>query len=337
MSLNDRLKACVAALDAVARPWSAQRRWRAFAYEFLLFGLKQAWACLFGAILLGLLIATRLWWPAGAPLARYDALTLAAVAVQVLMLATRLERWDEARVILVFHLVGTAMEIFKTAHGSWLYPEPGVLRVGGVPLFSGFMYAAVGSYIARIWRLMAFRFEGYPPVWAAWTLAVLAYVNFFSHHYVTDIRIALFALSVMAFGPAWCVFTPDRTPRRMPLLLGFVLVALFIWIAENVGTFAAAWTYPAQQDVWRPVGLAKLGAWYLLMLLSFVLVTRVHMPRRPIARYRPARAADPGSPTARSGVAAPAGMTGCFASAQLSPGLTGSRNPGTVAAASGRS
>ncbi len=315
MSLNDHIKARVAALDDVARPWAESRRWRSFAYEFLLFGLKQAWACLFGAALLALLIATRLWWPADAPLARYDLLALAAIAIQILMLATRLERWDEARVILVFHVVGTAMEVFKTAHGSWLYPEDSVLRIGGVPLFSGFMYAAIGSYIARIWRLMAFRFEGYPPAWVAWLLAICAYVNFFSHHYVTDIRIALFALSVMAFGPAWCVFTPDRTPRRMPLLLGFLLVALFIWIAENVGTFAAAWTYPAQQDAWRPVGLGKLGAWYLLMLLSFVLVSRVHGPGRATARLHLSRrfAGEVGASTACS------------------------RNPGTAASASGRS
>jgi uncharacterized membrane protein YoaT (DUF817 family) len=65
----------------------------------------------------------------------------------------------------------------------------------------------------------------------------------------------------------------------MPMLLGFVLVALFIWLAENLGTFANAWRYPSQADGWRPVGLAKLGSWYLLMLLSFVLVSTVHRPK----------------------------------------------------------
>ena len=69
------------------------------------------------------------------------------------MLAFRLETWAEARVILVFHVVGTIMELFKTAAGSWIYPEPSILRIADVPLFSGFMYAAVGSYIARIWRI----------------------------------------------------------------------------------------------------------------------------------------------------------------------------------------
>src|SRR5271165_3398930 len=154
MNLKDWIKGRVAAMDAAVRPWASRNRVNGWAYEFLLFGLKQAWASLFGAAMLALLIGTHLWWPTHAPLARYDFLVLAAVGIQALMLATRLERWDEALVIVIFHLVGTVMEVFKTAHGSWIYPEPSVLRVGGVPLFSGFMYACIGSYIARIWRLM---------------------------------------------------------------------------------------------------------------------------------------------------------------------------------------
>src|SRR3546814_1856982 len=52
-------------------------------------------------------------------------------------LALRMETWAEARVILMFHVVGTAMELFKTSVGSWIYPEASVLRLGGVPLFTG--------------------------------------------------------------------------------------------------------------------------------------------------------------------------------------------------------
>jgi uncharacterized membrane protein YoaT (DUF817 family) len=93
------------------------------------------------------------------------------------------------------------------------------------------------------------------------------------------VRLGLFALSALLFGRTWFVFTPDRTPRRMPMILGLVLVALFIWVAENLGTFAAAWTYPSQHGGWRLVPLTKLGAWYLLILLSYVLVTLIHRPR----------------------------------------------------------
>ena len=64
----------------------------------------------------------------------------------------------------------------------------------------------------------------------------------------------------------------------MPLLLGFGLVALFIWFAENLGTFARAWIYPSQEHGWAPVSLAKLGSWYLLMIISFVLVATLHRP-----------------------------------------------------------
>ncbi|OYX36437.1 MAG: hypothetical protein B7Y99_01495 [Caulobacterales bacterium 32-69-10] len=280
MNLKDRIKSRVEAMDRLVRPWAERSRWRAYAYEFLLFGLKQAWACLFGGLMLALLVGTHLVWPEHAPLARYDFLVLAALGIQVALLATGLERRDEAVVIAIFHIVGTGMELFKTAQGSWIYPEPSLLRLGGVPLFSGFMYACVGSYIARAMRLFEIRFERYPPLWGPWVLAVLSYVNFFSHHYAPDIRWGLFALSAALFGRAWFQFTPDRTPRRMPMLLGFLLVAIFIWFAENLGTFASAWIYPAQKDGWTLVPLTKLGSWYLLMMLSFVLVTLVHRPER---------------------------------------------------------
>lgn len=281
MSVKDWVKGRVVAFDAMVRPWAARSRLWAWGYEFLLFGLKQAWACLFGAAMLVLLLATHFLWPEAAPLARYDFLVLGALAIQALLLATRLERWDEALVILIFHVVGTVMEVFKTAQGSWIYPEESLLRVGGVPLFSGFMYAAIGSYIARIWRLFDVRFIRYPPAWAPWALAIAAYVNFFTHHYTADVRWALFAFSAVIFGRTWFTFTPDLKARRMPMIVGALLVALFIWIAENLGTFASAWIYPDQQDGWRPVGLAKLGSWYLLIMLSFVLVSLVHRPRAP--------------------------------------------------------
>jgi len=262
------------ALEAYSPPAG----WRSWLYEFLLFGFKQGWACLFGGLLLMLLIATHLFYPANAPFARYDFVTLAAVAIQLGMLALRLESWDEAKVILAFHIVGTVMELFKTAQGSWLYPEPSLLRVGDVPLFSGFMYAAVGSYIARIWRIFDFRFTGYPPRWITILLAIAIYVNFFAHHWLPDVRLLLFAMVGIAFARTRIWFRPWREHRSMPLLVGWLLVALFIWFAENIATFSRAWLYPGQRDGWAMVSLGKLGAWYLLMIISFVLVSLVHGP-----------------------------------------------------------
>ncbi|MDG6079537.1 DUF817 domain-containing protein [Erythrobacter litoralis] len=249
--------------------------WRLWLYEFLLFGFKQAWACLFGALLLLLLLATHLFYPDDAPLHRYDFLTLAAIAIQIGMLSFRLETWGEAKVILIFHVVGTVMELFKTAVGSWGYPEASVLHIGAVPLFSGFMYASVGSYIARVWRIFDFHFTHYPPRWATWILAAAIYVNFFAHHWLPDMRYVMFLGTALLFWRTRVYFRNWQTHRWMPLLIGFGLVALFIWFAENLATFANAWNYPDQKSGWRMVGLAKYGSWYLLMLISFVLVTLV--------------------------------------------------------------
>ncbi|MBJ7484584.1 DUF817 domain-containing protein [Brevundimonas sp.] len=259
--------------------WSDRAAWSRYGFEFLMFGLKQGWACLFGGLMLVLLMGTHLLWPDKAPVARYDFLVVAALAIQAAMLWLKLESWEEARVIFVFHVVGTIMELFKTAHGSWIYPEPSLLRIGDVPLFSGFMYAAVGSYIARIQRIFDIRFRHYPPLWTTWLLAAAIYVNFFSHHWLPDIRLALFVATAVLFGRGWFYFTPDRTRRSMPFLLGFLLVAVFIWFAENLGTLARAWVYPGQEDGWHPVGLAKLGSWFLLMMISVVLVSLVHRPQ----------------------------------------------------------
>ena len=250
-----------------------------FAFEFLMFGLKQGWACAFGALLLVLLFGTHLFWPAGAPVHRYDAVFVGAVLIQAGMLAFRLEDRREAAAILVFHVVGTVMELFKTAQGSWAYPEAAVFRIGGVPLFSGFMYASVGSYLARVWRIQHFRFTDYPPAWKTWLLAAAIYANFFSHHFLPDARWLLFAATVWVFRRTWVIYRPDRSDRRMPLLLGFLLVSLFIWIAENLATFSRAWIYPAQRQGWTLVGPEKLGAWLLLMIISFVLVAAVNRPQ----------------------------------------------------------
>jgi uncharacterized membrane protein YoaT (DUF817 family) len=268
-------------LDEDAARWARVRgSWAVALHELVCFGIKQARACLFGGCMLALLVVTWACYPAGAWLARYDFLVLAALAMQVVLIALRLETRDEAKMILCFHVVGTAMEVFKTAMGSWVYPEASLLRIGGVPLFTGFMYGAVGSYIARAWRLFEFRFIRHPPFVATAWLALAIYVNFFTHHFLPDARWLLFAALAALFGRTWVLFRVRHEYRRMPLLLGFVLVALFIWFAENLGTFASAWRYPAQRHGWQLVPLDKLGAWLLLMVISYVLVSAVARRKR---------------------------------------------------------
>jgi uncharacterized membrane protein YoaT (DUF817 family) len=250
-----------------------------FWHEFLLFGVKQAWACLFAGALLAAIFATKLWYPDWMPVTRYDALFLFAVGMQVFLLLMRFEHLPEAKVIAIFHVAATIMELFKTAKGSWIYPEASVIRIAGVPLFSGFMYSAVGSYIARCWRLFDFRFSNYPKPFWPFGLAAAIYVNFFTHHYFIDARYILFVATLAIYGRTWIHFTCDEVPRRMPLVVGFALVALFIWFAENIGSFSAVWLYPHQVKTWLPVGFGKLGSWFLLVIVSFVLVTAVNRTR----------------------------------------------------------
>ena len=249
--------------------------------EFGVFALKQAWACLFGGALLTVLIAARLWYPDDASLARNDALTIAAVAIQAGMVAARLETLRELRVILVFHLVGTAMELFKTGAGSWSYEDGGLLRIAEVPLFSGFMYAAVGSYMVRVHRILDLRFTRYPPRWITAVLAGAIYANFFAHHSLPDARWPLLAGVATIYGRCTMHFRVHRRAIRMPIVVGFLLVALFIWIAENIATWSNAWLYPSQLQGWHPVSPDKLVAWFLLMIISVVLVTWVYRPSPP--------------------------------------------------------
>ena len=282
---------------------ASQNRVTAAVYEFLRFGVKQAWACLFGGIMVALLIGTALWYPPGAALHRYDALFAAALAVQAGLLIFRLETLEEAKVICLFHIVGTAMEIFKTGIGSWIYPEASVMHIAGVPLFTGFMYASIGSYIARVWRLFDFRFRRHPPMATLVVLSAAIYVNFFAHHFIPDLRIGLFAAAAILFGRTVIVYTVWRDDRSMPLLIACGLVSLFIWLAENIGTLTRTWLYPNQLHGWTPVTLGKLSSWYLLLIISYTLVALVHRPRNVGARS--GRAAARGDPLTAPGMPTP--------------------------------
>jgi len=188
-----------------------------------MFGLKQGWACLFGIAMLGGMIVSKVIWQDGWVVARYDALLIYAIGFQVAFVALRLESWKEVRVIALFHLTGTAMELFKVNVGSWAYPEPGLMKIAGVPLFSGFMYAAVGSYMARVIRIFDMVFAPYPPFWTSVALAIGIYVNFFSHTYLPDIRIGLFIATVVLFGRTRVWFDIGRSSYWMPLPLAALL------------------------------------------------------------------------------------------------------------------
>jgi len=263
---------------------AARRWWTSGLYEFSRFGIKQGWACLFGGIAVGLMIGTWRFYPAGAALARYDFLFLCMIGAQVSLLVLRLETWDEAKVILIYHVVGTLMEIFKTSVGSWIYPEPNFFRIAGVPMFTGFMYSCIGSYICRAWRLFDFHFSNHPPRWSLVALSGAIYANFFLDHFGLDLRFLLFAVSMLMFGRTTIYFRVWHVYRSMPLLLGFILVSLFIWFSENIGTCTQTWLYPSQHHAWSLVPISKLGSWFLLMIISYTLVSLINVPPEITAR-----------------------------------------------------
>jgi len=245
--------------------------------EFWLFGLKQAHACMFGGFLLSIMLLTRFWYPFES-LHRYDFIFLSAILFQVGLILFRLETLREVLVIIIFHIVATIMELFKTsdAIASWTYPEEYFFGIGNVPLFTGFMYSAVGSYIARIWRIFDFEFSHYPSKMVTVLLVSAIYINFFSHHFMPDVRWILLLITAYLFWKTRIYFRVRKSARNMPLLLGWFLVAIFIWIAENIGTYSKIWIFPNQSMEWQMVSIAKLSSWYLLMMLSFVLITLVN-------------------------------------------------------------
>ncbi len=241
--------------------------------EFVMFTLKQGWAALFGGLLLLAVIFTNAIWGDDWGVARYDALFAFAISVQAAMLLLKLETLREAKVIALFHLTGTAMEFFKVSAGSWAYPEDAMFMILGVPMFSGFMYASVGSYIARVIRIFDMTFAPYPPFWVTVIVASAIYVNFFTHHFGPDIRLGLFAATVVIFGRTRITFTVGKT-YWMPLPVAAFLASFFLWVAENIGTLTGTWVYAGSAEFdWA--SLSKMGSWYLLLYVSFVTVTVV--------------------------------------------------------------
>jgi uncharacterized membrane protein YoaT (DUF817 family) len=108
---------------------------------------------------------------------------------------------------------------------------------------------------------------------------VQIYVNFFAHHYAVDVRPALFLLVAILFGRSWVHYRIRQVPRPMPLPLGLSLVALFVWFAENIGTLTKTWLYPHQRVAWSMVSLGNLSSWFLLLIISYVMVATVNRPQ----------------------------------------------------------
>lgn len=249
------------------------------------FGIQEAAACFFAVYILTALMITR-YYPLPF-LPRYDYMLLFAVLMQVAMVwVFKMETVDELKVICLFHLLGTTMEIYKVHMGSWSYPGEAYSKVWGVPLYGGFMYASVASYITQAWRRLQLQIENFPATWINVVVGSLIYLNFFTHHFLYDIRYWLLGGVLVIYWRTRVHFTIAGETFTMPVALSFLLTGFFIWIAENVATFFGAWQYPNQANNWNLVHPGKVNAWLLLFIVSFLIVAQLKRIKASRAGFR---------------------------------------------------
>src|SRR5215210_7351771 len=188
--------------------------------QLLRFAWLEAQCCLFAVLFfLGLTLVRVVPLPVDPA----DALLAWCLTVTLVLWLVRWETGREVAVIFGFHLVGLALELFKVRQGSWSYPDTGHASIGGVPLYSGFMYAAVGSYVCQAWRRFDLRITGYRPRATA-GVAGLVYLNFFTSHVIWDVRLPLALGLLFVTRRTWVHVTVGRRAYAMPLALSFGLI-----------------------------------------------------------------------------------------------------------------
>ena len=252
--------------------------------DFLFFGLKELRACVFaGSFFFILFLSNHIKL---GPIPRYDFLFICALILQVLMVILKFEDIGEVLAISLFHIVGLVLEIYKTnpSIGSWSYPEFGYLKIASVPIYSGFMYASVGSYIMQSWKVLKLEFDPYPQKTLGLIVCTMIYINFFTNHWIYDVRWILIVIVGITYWKTMVHFTPREREYKMPLVVAFVLIAFFIWLAENMATFLGAWSYPDQTNRWNWVSFNKISSWSLLVIISFVIVAVVKQKKRKQVR-----------------------------------------------------
>ena len=151
------------------------------------------------------------------------------------------------------------------------------------------------THTSRGLRLFNVRFTDFPSlIWVS-LLVVLSYANFFTKFFVPDIRNVLFITSVILFWKTKVFFqVHDKNngdigssqQYQLPFLPLLWFLAFLVWLAENIATFANIWHYPSQENLWHMVGWGKIGSWYLLLILSLVLVLVVLGNRSDKGRWQ---------------------------------------------------
>jgi uncharacterized membrane protein YoaT (DUF817 family) len=253
------------------RPESSKNK--RYLIELFAFGYKQALSCLF-PLYIFLLLALSNFIDTNI-IFRYDFLLIAFILAQIVLFVLGIESKNELLVITLFHLIGFVLELHKVNVGSWSYPENAITKLGGVPLYAGFMYASVASYICRAWDNFDLTIEHWPKKRYAILIGGTIYLNFFTNAFIPDLRLYIIIVLIFVFRKTVVLFNSNGPIRKMPLLISFVLIGSFLWIAENIATFLGAWKYAYQHASWQMVDFQKLSSWSLLIIVSIIIVAQL--------------------------------------------------------------
>ncbi len=238
----------------------------------LIFTKQQALSCLFPVLVFSLLGISHLFTVI---IPRYDFMLIGCISIQIILFCLKIETKDEVLVICIFHLLGLFMELFKVHFGSWTYPEHAVTKIFRVPLYSGFMYASVASYMCQAWRRLKLQLYHWPKHWVARIIGALIYLNFFSNHFIPDVRYFIGLLILYFFRKSVVEFHLENKAYRMPVILSFLLIGFFIWLAENIATRLGAWKYAYQHKIWAIVDCQKISSWAFLVIVSFIIISEL--------------------------------------------------------------
>lgn len=235
--------------------------------QFLCFGCKQLIGITFGlSLIVGFIFTSGSAY-------RYDVLFIYALIVQVILYKVGFENKRDILVITIFHLIGLSMELIEVSiNNSWAYTSSGIFYIASVPIFTGFMYASVGSYMAKEFKLLHLQLTNMPSNRFIIIFSAAIYANFIMNNHIYDFRYILLIIMFIVYSRASLFFTPAVKTYKFSLPLAFLLIGFFIWIAENISTYLGIWTYPNQVPVWELVHISKITSWMLLSIVSFNLV-----------------------------------------------------------------
>ena len=245
--------------------------------HFFIFGIQEALSCLFPVVVFTALAISH--YVTFIP--RYDFMLIVCLLAQLALYFSGMESKDEVKVICIFHVLGLAMELFKVHVGSWSYPEPAYTKFAGVPLYSGFMYASVASYMCQAWRRFDLKMINWPHHIPVRIAGALVYLNFFTNHYFHDLRYLYVLFICYLFRSSWVIFHIERKAYKMPVTVSFMLIGFFIWLAENIATLLGAWKYAYQHNGWAMVNYQKISSWAFLVIVSYIIVAELRMLKKP--------------------------------------------------------